>query len=173
MTSHEFVRALKRFFGAFLLACACVALPAIAAADVSSHLVVQKVVTDTTGHEVLKSAADAKPGDVLQYRATYTNKGTSAAEHMLARLPIPVGTTLQTDSSLPPGAFGSVNGVSFEPMPLMREIAGKDGKSHREPVPLADIRVLRWDLGNLEPRQSKSIQLSVRVDAPPPPSAHR
>ncbi|MBS0213046.1 MAG: hypothetical protein JSR26_07710 [Proteobacteria bacterium] len=141
--------------------------PARAAADVSSQLEVKKVVVEA-GHESLRSAADAKPGDTLQYRATYTNKGTSAAQHLLAKLPIPKGTTLKPDSGLPAGAMASVDGQNFASMPLMRNVNGKDGKPLREPVPLADIRALRWDLGNLDPKQSKTVQLNVHVDAPLP-----
>ncbi|MBS0457576.1 MAG: hypothetical protein JSS44_09640 [Proteobacteria bacterium] len=163
-------RARRVALASFLIAGVVAAVPAWAAANVVSQLEVQKVVAEA-GHPVLKSAADAKPGDTLQYRATYTNRGDSAAQHLLAKLPIPKGTTLVAESGQPAGAMGSTDGQHFEAMPLLRAVVGKDGKAQREVVPLAEIRALRWDLGTLDPKQSKVVRLNVHVDTVPAPAA--
>ena len=114
---------------------------------------------------MLKPASQAKPGDLLQYKAVYTNKGDSAAGHLLANLPIPAGTTLQANGIDPAGPQASVDSRQFAPMPLMHDVVGKDGKSHHEPVPMSDIRALRWDLGTLAPQQSRSVQARVEVNS--------
>jgi len=132
---------------------------------VTSQLQVSQVV-HATGGDVLKPAAEAKPGDILQYRSVYANGGTSAAAHLLATLPVPAGTTLQASGVDPSGAEASVDGKTFAPMPLMHSVVGKDGTSHQEPVPLADIRALRWDLGTLAPHDTRAVQLRVHVNTP-------
>lgn len=135
-----------------------------AASAVTSQLEVRQV-TMESGHEALKPASAARPGDLLQYRATYTNAGNAAAEHLLANLPVPSGTTLQADGMDPTGAQASLDGKQFAPMPLMRPVLGKDGKPHQQPVPLSEIRSLRWDLGTLASHQTRAVQLRVHVNA--------
>jgi uncharacterized repeat protein (TIGR01451 family) len=141
-------------------------MPAVwAAPAVTSQLQVHQVVHEANG-DVLKTASAAKPGDVLAYQATYSNGGDSAAAHLMATLPIPGGTSLIASGIDPTGAQATVDGTTYAPMPLMHTVVGKDGKSHQVPVPLADIRGLRWDLGTLAPHQSKSVQARVHVNAP-------
>lgn len=146
----------------FAALCCCVAA-AWAAPVVSSQLVVDKVVQGVGG-ESLKPATAAQPGDVLQYRATYANAGDHAAGHLVADLPIPAGTALQEQGIVPSGASATLDGNTYAPMPLKRKVIGKDGKVHEERVPLVEIRGLRWNLGNLEPGQSRVVQLRVHVN---------
>ncbi len=160
----------SRFAGAALIAAILWAPAAWSAAAVTSRLEVRQVVT-TQGREMLRSAAAARPGDLLQYRAVYRNGGDTAAIHLLARLPIPAGTTLRIDSIQPAGAEASTDGTHFAPLPLMRTTTGTDGRPHQEPVPAADIRALRWDLGTLAPNASKSVELRVRINRPQPAAA--
>ena len=136
-----------------------------AAPVVTSKLQVNAVVV-ASGHEAIKPVSTARPGDLLQYRAVYSNTGDAPAGHLLASLPIPAGTSLQAADIQPAGAMASVDGTHFAPMPLMRTVTGKDGKPHREAVPLSEIRALRWDLGTLAPHQDKAVQARVRVNAP-------
>ncbi|HVC16306.1 MAG TPA: hypothetical protein VNE18_03305 [Rhodanobacter sp.] len=136
---------------------------------VTSQLQVQQVVSEQ-GHERLQPAAAARPGDLLQYRAVYRNSGDAAAGRLLARVPVPAGTTLVANSIQPAGAEASTDGTHFAPLPLMRSVAGKNGKPHREPVPVADIRAVRWNLGTLAPGQSASVELRVRINLPQTPT---
>jgi uncharacterized repeat protein (TIGR01451 family) len=48
-----------------------------------------------------KPAGDGKPGDVLQYSATYRNTGAAAAAKLLATVPVPPGTTFIAASAEP------------------------------------------------------------------------
>ncbi len=157
----------SRLAGAALIAAILWAPAAWSAAAVTSQLEVRQVVT-AQGREMLRPAAAARPGDLLQYRAVYRNGGDTAAIHLLARLPVPAGTTLQIDSIRPAGAEASTDGTHFAPLPLMRTTTGADGRPHREPVPVADIRALRWDLGTLAANASTSVELRVRIDRPQP-----
>ena len=155
----------SRLAGTALIAAMLWAPAAWSAAAVTSQLEVRQVVM-TQGHEVLRSAAAARPGDLLQYRAVYRNGGDTAAIHLLARLSVPAGTTLQIDSIQPAGAEASIDGTHFAPLPLMRTTTGADGRPQQQPVPAADIRALRWDLGTLAPDTNRSVELRVRIDRP-------
>lgn len=160
---HAYERAPRRLAG-FLLLLATAWVPAAwAAPAVTSVLEVRQVIAEG-GHEVLKPATATRPGDVLQYRATYTNSGDQPAGHLQAGLPVPAGTSLLASGIEPAGALASVDGTHFAPMPLTRTVTGKDGKSRRETVPMNEIRALRWDLGTLLPNQPKSVQARVHVD---------
>ena len=131
----------------------------------TSQLVVRQVVI-ASGHELLKPATAARPGDLLQYRAVYSNSGNQPADHLMASLPVPPGTTLQSSGIEPAGAQATVDGSHFAPMPLMRSVVGTDGRPHPQPVPLSEVRALRWDLGTLAPRETRAVQLRVHVNQP-------
>ena len=116
------------------------------------------------GKTVLHPATEAKPGDVLEYRATYTNRGDGAVEHLQATVPIPSGTTLIADTPMPASAQASTDARTFAALPLMRRVAKSDGSSRLEPVPLADYRALRWDVGSLNPGKATMVSMHVRIN---------
>ena len=153
-----------------MLALSAVAPAAWAAPAVTSQLEVRQVVIES-GRELLKPASAARPGDLLQYRAVYSNSGNQPAGHLLASLPVPPGTTLQSSGIEPGGAQATLDGNHFAPMPLMRSVVGKDGQLQQQPVPLSEIRALRWDLGTLAPRETRAVQLRVHVNQPIPAPA--
>lgn len=133
--------------------------------SVTSKLTVNRVEL-VDGKAVLKPAAQAKPGDVVEYSATYSNAGKSAVDHLQATLPIPVGTTLLADSAKPGNAQASTDSVNFAPMPLMHSVKLADGTTRKEPVALADYRALRWEVGTIASGKDTVISLRVRVNPP-------
>jgi len=139
-------------------------------AQISSELQVQQVET-VDGNTVLKPAQVSKPGDVLEYRVSYTNHSNTAVNGLVANLPIPVGTTLEDKSQLPPNAQASTDGSRFAPLPLMRRVKQADGSEQQQPVPLSEYRALRWSLGTLAPGKSEQISARVRVNSSVPPVA--
>jgi uncharacterized repeat protein (TIGR01451 family) len=139
-------------------------------APITSELQVQKVET-VDGNTVFKPAQLSKPGDVLEYRVSYTNHSSAAVNGLVANLPIPVGTTLEDKSQLPPNAQASIDGTSFAPLPLMRRVKQADGSEQQQPVPLSEYRALRWSLGTLAPGKSEQVSARVRVNSSVPPVA--
>src|SRR5437762_5113992 len=69
--------------------------------QVVSELTVAQVTT-VDGKTVLRPAPVSKPGDILEYRARYTNHSAAAVLGLVANLPIPAGTTLVDRSQIPP-----------------------------------------------------------------------
>ena len=122
----------------FVLLCSMVfsaaAFAAPAADPVKVGLQAFKVVL-TGGKESLVESKTAKPGETLEYRATYTNTGKKAVTNLAATLPVPQGMEYVALSSQPSSALASVDGQNFSAVPLMRRQA--DGKE--QPVPAAEL----------------------------------
>jgi uncharacterized repeat protein (TIGR01451 family) len=149
----------------FLAATFLLALPAFAQpAAVTSTLQAQRV-EDLDGKTVRKPAEAAKPGDTVEYRGTYRNVASTPVAKLQATIPVPAGTTFVAGSTEPGAAQASTDGVRFAPLPLVRTIRLADGSSRQEPVPLAEYRFVRWDLGNLAAGRDAVVSLRVRIDA--------
>lgn len=144
--------------------CAAFLLPVTAMAQtIGSELTVMGVVKQADGKEQLSAVIAVKPGDVLQYTATYKNSGKQSAKDMLATLPIPAETVYVASSALPAAAMASVDGKVFEPMPLTRKVKQPDGVLLTVPVPLAEYRFVRWTQRELAAGASFTTSARVRV----------
>jgi len=138
---------------------------AAAAGDVAVVLAAARVVVGEHGSEQLVTTEAVRPGDVVEYRATYTNQGDDTVHGLTATLPIPVDTNYLGLTAAPSGVEASTDGVTFAPIPLMRKGKGADGKDRFEPVPAAEYRVLRWQIGDLAANASRSVAARVVVPA--------
>ncbi len=122
-------------------------------------LVRQKVVA-VDGKEVMQSAEVAKPGDVLDEVATYSNKSATSVKSLQATLPIPPNTELILASIKPNGAKASTDGSEFSALPLKRKIKQANGVEIEQLVPISEYRYLRWYPGELG--AGKSLVFSAR-----------
>jgi hypothetical protein len=144
--------------------------------DVLVTMEVKKVVKGDDGKDVLQSADEAKPGDILQYTATYANKAKKAWRDLEATIPIPPYTEYVPGSSRPAGAKAGVDGQSFQAIPLRRKVKQADGKEVTQLVPYGEYRTLRWFAGKLSENQELKFSTRVKVlsnDAPAAPSADK
>ena len=138
------------------------AAPAFAqkAADpLESRLVARKVVV-VQGRESLADAGAAKPGDVIEYVASYRNTGKDAITGLQATMPIPSHTEYLPGTARPAKARASLDGQLFAGIPLKRSVT-RDAKLVEEPVPYREYRYLRWLAGEL--RGGKSVSFTARV----------
>jgi uncharacterized repeat protein (TIGR01451 family) len=134
--------------------------------EIGVRLVAARIVAPNVegGRETRASAESAKPGDVIEYRADYRNAGKSTVRAVQATLPIPPGTELLAGSATPgTGLRASLDGKAYQALPLMRRVKRADGQSVEVPVPLAEYRFLRWDLGDLAAQRETSVSARVRV----------
>lgn len=129
-----------------------------------SSVLTANVVSLVDGKTVKKPAADAKPGDVIEYRAVYSNNGKTQIERVLAVVPIPEGTTIVDKTVFPVGATASLDVVTFAPMPLMRTVKSVDSSVRTEVVPLSEYRAVRWALNGIDAGQQVAVSVSVRVN---------
>ena len=138
-----------------------------AAEPLETHMEQRKVVV-TDGRERLETADNVKPGDVIEYVATYRNTGSATLTGLVATVPVPSLTEYLPGSAKPAAALASLDGVKYAPVPLMRKVRLADGKEMDQPVALRDYRALRWNAGDLGAQKSVSYSVRVKVleDAP-------
>ena len=142
--------------------------------DVLVTMEVKKVVKGDDGKEMLLSADQAKPGDILQYTATYTNKTNKIWRDLEATIPIPTYTEYVPASSRPAGAKASLDGQFFGLIPLRRKVKHADDKEVTQLVPYGEYRALRWFVGKLAENQELKFSTRVKVlsnEAPVAPGA--
>jgi len=135
---------------------------------VSVVLTQSKVVKAADGTEQLQDATSVKPGDVLEYKATYTNNTGKSVSGLVANLPIPEGLEYLPKSAKPGASLvkaATGDGV-FAAEPLTHIVAGKT-----EPVSYGDYRSLRWTLGQLPANgvTAVSARAKVQIVVPPKP----
>ena len=148
---------------------AATATPAAAAPSaIAVELQQHKVVKAADGKEQLLDAASVKPGDVLEYTVTYTNKTGKAVSGLVADLPIPEGLEYLPRSAKPGATLvkAAVKDGEFAAEPLKRKT--RDGKP--EPVPYSDYRALRWTLGQLPAGGVASVSARAKVEVVVPPA---
>jgi uncharacterized repeat protein (TIGR01451 family) len=133
-------------------------------------LEVKRVVVDALGKESFVQASVAKPGDILEYAATYTNRGKKSVRDVLVTLPIPASTVYEPNTAKPLGALASL-GKDYETEPLLRKVRTKDGKEKTEPVPYAEYRSLRWRIATLDAGRAVTVAARVKVPATTEPQA--
>lgn len=145
-------------------------LPALSRAADSNGpevaLSVYRVVAQADGSETLVQARQVKPGDRVEYAATYRNPGKLTIRNVQATLPIPAGAMQYIPSSASPTqVYASLNGKDFAPTPLMRVVTQPDGTQRKQPVPASEYRYLRWNLGDLEAGKSRTVKARMRVES--------
>jgi uncharacterized repeat protein (TIGR01451 family) len=146
------------------LAVTLFSVPAIAqaAGDVQISLKAQRVAVER-GHEVRVSADQAKPGDVIEYDATYVNTGSAPVQGVLATLPVPAGLEYLPKTAAPARLEASLDGQTYAPVPLTRKVKRADGREETREVPAAEYRSLRWTIGALAAKQSVRVVARMRV----------
>lgn len=134
---------------------------------IETRLEARKVVAAADGKESFAAAEAARPGDVIEYTATYRNVGKQPVRNLEATLPIPANTELVAASAVPAATRASTDARNFDAFPLKRKVK-RAGVDVEEPLPLSEYRALRWTAGDLAPGRSVSFRARVRVidDAP-------
>lgn len=131
--------------------------------DLSVTLTVAKVVTSAEGKESLEPGENAKPGDILEYTATYRNQGKKSVKRVEATIPVPGETEYLPGSARPAGARASADGQQFQVIPLRRKVKSADGKETTQLVPYGEYRALRWFPGDLAAGKEAKFSLRARV----------
>lgn len=151
-------------FTAVLLAAAVAhaQAPQGAGGPLETRLQQQKVTRASDGKEVLVAADAVRPGEVIEYTATYRNTSRQALRNVQATLPIPANTELVPGSVKPGNAQASLDGRAFADMPLKRTVT-RGGKQVQEDVPAREYRALRWYPGELAPEKTAAYTARVRV----------
>lgn len=128
------------------------------------QLTMKKIVTDSKGHENLVDAPSIKPGDLVEYTATYRNRSKKAISGLNGSLPIPQGLEYIKQSALPSATMqATADGVRFGVEPLMRSVRDKNSIEQQVEVPYSEYRSLRWNLGSLDAGKRTTVSARMRV----------
>ena len=147
---------------AAVLLCAAWPVAAQQSSPVETRLEARKVVTGADGKESFAGAESARPGDVIEYIATYRNTSRQPVKNLAATLPIPSNTELVAGSVRPASARASLDSRTFADLPLKRSVQ-RNGQLVEETVPLSEYRSLRWNAGELAGAASASFAARVKV----------
>lgn len=105
----------------------------------------------------LKAKDDVKPGEVLEYRASYKNVSTKPVSDLVATLPVPSGTQYVAKTAMPSvGAEATIDTVTFAPVPLI----GTDKKT----IPAKEYKALRWKVPSLKAGDAVVVSMRVKVN---------
>lgn len=129
---------------------------------IESRLEAKKVIRASDGRESLVAADVVKPGDLIEYVATYRNTSREPVRNLEATLPIPPHTELVAGSARPANAKASVDARAFGDVPLTRPTQ-RDGRARNENIPYREYRYLRWYPGVLAGETSVTFVARVRV----------
>lgn len=129
-----------------------------AAQPVKIELKAFRVDTNAEGKEDLIEATQARPNDVIEYQATYTNTSNRVIRGLTATLPIPADVSF-TGVAAPTGAEASTDGENFAAMPLKRQVGDKVVD-----VPLTEYRALRWKIADVAASKSVTVRARTQVN---------
>lgn len=125
-------------------------------------LTAQKVL-NTAGKESFSAADKVKPGDVVEYRASYANVSKVPVSGLSATLPVPKGMEYLKDSARPATVLATVDGKLYQPVPLKHKVKDKTGKEVVQLVPLSDYRSLRWGVGAIPAGKAWLVSARMQV----------
>lgn len=133
--------------------------------ELTSVLQVYKITTNDDGDEVANETTEVTPGDLIEYRLTYTNNLDNSITQLMPVLPIPVGMEFELDSASPnaEGASLSNTGNTFQRLPLTRQVRQPDGTTAEELVPSREYRRLRWLVPSLDAGEQVILVARVKV----------
>jgi len=140
---------------------------ASARGDLAVELKARKVVPQAGGSERYEPAERARPGEVVEYIATYRNTGKAPVRDVVATLPIPSETEFVPAGARPGGALATTGDGNYRPLPLKRKVKRPNGKEEEREVALGEYRSLRWNIGELQPGRSAEVAARVRISAEP------
>src|SRR5262245_7474952 len=112
--------------------------------DLAISLTARKVMRQSDGKEKLVPADRAFPGEVIQYDALYLNQSDKPLSRVAPTLPIPNGMIFVPQSASPQPAEASLDGKTFQAIPILRKVTLPSGEVKEMEVPAAEYRALRW-----------------------------
>lgn len=120
------------------------------------------------GADRLEPLQRVQPGDRVEYHATYVNGAAAVARGVQLTIPVP-GQGLAWlppapgSSAEPAPTLASLDGERFEPLPLLRPHTLPDGRRVLRPVPVADYRYLRWQLGDVPAGATRTVRARMQM----------
>ena len=132
------------------------------ASQVQTRILASVVGRDPQGQEVL-SPVNAQTrlasGNVVEYRGYLTNNSPDRIRNMKVTMNIPANMELVSTSDVEPArAFGSMDGVNFQYMPLKTNMNGV-----LQNLPMAYYKAIQWDVPGLGLNEVAMVKYRLKV----------
>jgi len=133
--------------------------------DVSSELTAFKITMNESGDEVATEVDEVRPGDLIEYRLTYTNNTAESITNLVPTLPIPSSMYYMAETASPEIERASYlsSGNNFQVPPLTREATTSGGLRTTREVSPKEYSRLQWTIDTLEGGDSATLIARVRV----------
>lgn len=115
------------------------------------------------GEEKLTPVERIKPGEIIQYQATYSNVSNHVVHQLQATLPVPPETEYLPGSARPAIVAASIDGINYSAVPLRKKVQLANGKTEERDVPVSEYRSLRWAIGDISAGQKTSVYARIRL----------
>lgn len=143
-------------------------LAAIAADPITGTIEARKVVTGEKGEELFLPANEVRPQDVIEYRLTYSNTGTTAVQHVAITDPVPAGVQYVAKTAKDARShrveFSVDSGKTFHAWPVKVTKKAADGKEITVDATPEMVTHIRWTLsGDLKPANEVTFSYRARV----------
>jgi uncharacterized repeat protein (TIGR01451 family) len=106
------------------------------------------IVEKNEGKEVLRSAENVEPDQLVEYHLTYVNQGASGVNGLTVTGPVPEGTSYVTDTAAADVAAQVTvsidGGVTFEEEPVVREVVKENGEVAEQIIPVDQYTHIQW-----------------------------
>ncbi|MEK7434003.1 MAG: hypothetical protein AABZ74_12775 [Cyanobacteriota bacterium] len=137
-------------------------LPVFAKPDIQLKLESKKVIKKDNKEEFV-DASQAKPGDILLYTITVSNKGDSKAIEVEPEGDIPKNTVYVVEKAdiKYPQQFSIDGGKTYFDKPTIKE--KKDGKEITKDAPLDRYNKIKWMIKSLDAKKSLIFKYKVKV----------
>ena len=139
---------------------ALLATPRSYAAELETKLTANRVV-GIGENEKLVDAANAAPGELIRYVATFSNTTARGLSQVVATLPIPGGLELLPATVKPAATEGSVDGKTFVPLKRLLGPKAEGGLGTQASA----VRALRWAPRDLAAQAEFSVEARAKVSA--------
>lgn len=160
-----------RLSAAFVTALAFASPAALAqqAEPLVSSMSALVVGADPAGREVLSEAQEAAPGDVVEYRISYTNVSANPISGLVVTGPIPASMSYVAQSAASPSGermeVSVDDGLTWEREPVRRLRQNAEGQTVEVIIPPSDYTHVRWvGAGPISPSQSVQYVYRAQVD---------
>lgn len=131
----------------------------------TSVLKAYKITTAADGNEVATEVTEVTPGDLIEYRLTYTNATGGDISQLQPVLPIPLQMFYLGETASPElsGASVSPTANDFSRPPLTRQVQQPDGSTTTETIPAEEYRRIQWLVPAIAAGESITLTARVRV----------
>jgi hypothetical protein len=117
--------------------------------------------------ETLEPLNELRPGDTVEYEAAYVNGTGQTVHDVHLTIPVPEGGLVYKGAtSLPPQA-ATLDGKQYAALPLTRVETEANGQRVARPVPLAEYKALRWNLGDVPSGTTRIVRARMQLPALP------